>query len=41
MTFSEEERRQIEARTKQVKEGNTNYFQLENEGLSAPQNVAY
>jgi len=37
--LSEVERRQIEAKTKQVKGGKTNYFQLENEGLSAPGNV--
>jgi aryl-alcohol dehydrogenase-like predicted oxidoreductase len=37
--LSEAERRQIEAQTNQVKGGKTNYFQLENEGLSAPRNV--
>jgi aryl-alcohol dehydrogenase-like predicted oxidoreductase len=36
--LSDEERAAIEAQTAMVKDGKTNYFQLENEGLSAPRN---
>lgn len=37
--LNEEDRRTIEAKTFNVKEGKTNYFQLDNHGLSAPSNL--
>ncbi|MCF8226449.1 MAG: aldo/keto reductase [Bacteroidales bacterium] len=37
--LNEDERREIEQRTKHVKDGQTNYFQLDKEDLSAPQHV--
>lgn len=37
--LDEQARREIEKRTRTVKEGRTNYFQLDDEGLSAPGNV--
>ncbi|MGC9342873.1 MAG: aldo/keto reductase [Bacteroidales bacterium] len=37
--LSEKDRREIEKKAMNVKDGNTNYFQLENEGLTPPQNI--
>ena len=37
--MSEEERRSLEEKTANVKEGKTNYFQNEGKGLTAPRNV--
>jgi hypothetical protein len=37
--LTEEDRRKIEERTKGVKDGKTNYFQLDKEELSSPQNL--
>lgn len=37
--LSENDRREIEQKTNQIKDGNTNYFQLDKEDLSAPKNI--
>jgi hypothetical protein len=37
--LSEDDRRAIEVQTRNIKDGKTNYFQMDDEGLSAPANV--